>query len=367
MLANENYKSDNEITQQDIYKEQFDSSGINKIFETMPEQAKKYFKSNNIDELEYDTFTKFNFIKFFKSLLIGIQDQITRPLKLLFILLGIILLTALINSFKTNINDSSYLQAYNIVSVLSICGILVSPIIGIIVESSNLIKDVSNFILMFLPVFVGVLIAAGKTLSGFAYNSFLFGAVQVISQISSHVLVPMLGIYLAFCLCGAITNYIRIDAVASFVQKSVTWTMGILLTVFVGLLTLQGIVTNSADTVGVRATKFALGSFIPVIGGALSEAFNSIQGCISFIKSSVGVFGIIVCLFTFIPLILSILFLILSLNISLTVSEILNLDRIPVILKACSSTLSLILAIVICFAVLLIVSTTVMLILGISV
>lgn len=353
--------------QDELVKDQFEASGIKDLYEILPKDAKRYFSSNDIDDLEYDTFSKFNFLSFIKGFFINLKEEVTKPLKLLFILLGIILLSALINSFKVSMEDSTYLKAYNIASVLSVCGVLVSPIIDIIQRSASTIKDVSSFILMFLPVFVGVLIASGKTLSGFAYNTFLFGAVQVISQISSTVLVPLLGIYLAFCLCGSVTDYIRIDAISAFIQKTVTWVMGILLTIFVSLLTLQGIVTTSADTVSIKAAKFALGSFVPVIGGALSEAFNSIQGCISFIKSTVGVFGILACILTFVPLIISILLLILSLNVSSTVADILHLDKIPSILKACSSTLSLMLAIVICFAVLLIVSTTVMLILGISV
>ena len=67
------------------------------------------------------------------------------------------------------------------------------------------------------------------------------------------------------------------------------------------------------------------------------------------------------------PTIISILLMIFSINISCIFSEVLNTKKITDILKVCSSTLSLILIIVLCFAVLLIVSTTVMLVLGVGV
>lgn len=352
--------------EQELYKDQFDKSGINELYDSLPEQAKEYFDESDIKG-EGENKLNFNLFELMGNLLKDILDDLKQPLKLLFLLIGVILLTALINSIKGEGRDESYNNTYNIVSVLVVSGILVSPVIGLIVQAANTVKEVSSFILLFIPVFVGLLIATGKTLSGFAYNTFLFGAVQVISQISASMLVPMLGIYLALCITGSMSRYINIEAITNFVQKAVIWGMGILLTVFVSLLTLQGIVSSTADTVGIRAAKFALGSFVPIIGGALSEAFNSIQGCMSFIKSTVGVFGIVSCIVIFLPILLSIISYILTLNLVAMVADLLNIERVPVILRACSSTLVMMLAIVICFALLLIVSTTVMLVLGMGI
>lgn len=355
------------IDQENLYKNQIENIGGNDLFKYIPDSAKKYFDDNNLDEFEIETFKKFTFKSFIENTIENITIYFKRPIKILFIIIGIILFSSMAGALKCDESDKGYVKAYDIISILSISGVLVYPTIDLIYSAIDTIGQASSFILMFLPVFISILIASGKTISALTYNSFLFGTVQLISQIASKTLVPLTGIYMTFSIAGVMSDYINLKGISEFIKKTVTWSMGILLTTFVSLLTLQGIVSTSADTVATKAAKFALSSFVPVIGGALSEAFNSLQGCLSFIKSTVGVFGVVTVLLAFMPTIISILLMIFSINISCIFSEVLNTKKITDILKVCSSTLSLILIIVLCFAVLLIVSTTVMLVLGVGV
>lgn len=147
-------------------------------------------------------------------------------------------------------------------------------------------------------------------------------------------------------------------------KKVVIWTLGFLLTIFVGLLTIRGIVAGSADTVATKTTKFLLGSFVPVVGGALSEALNSVQGCMGVIRSSVGSLGIIVCVLTFLPLLLTILLLMGTLHLSAGVAELMSVEKVGGILKSAASVLSLIFGIILMFALLLVVSVTILLLIG---
>lgn len=139
---------------------------------------------------------------------------------------------------------------------------------------------------------------------------------------------PLLGIFLAFCIAGSLNSQINIGGIISTVKKVVVWTLGFLLTIFVGLLTIRGIVAGSADTVATKTTKFLLGSFVPVVGGALSEALNSVQGCMGVIRSSVGSLGIIVCVLTFLPLLLTILLLMGTLHLSAGVAELMSVEKV---------------------------------------
>lgn len=355
------------VDQEGLYKKQIENIGGNDLFKYIPDSAKKYFDDNNLNEFEIETFKKFTFKSFIENSIENIIIYFKRPIKILFIIIGIILFSSMASALKSDQSDKGYVKAYDIISILSISGVLIYPTIDLIYSAIDTIGQASSFILMFLPVFISILIASGKTISALTYNSFLFGTVQLISQVASKTLVPLTGIYMTFSIAGVISDYIDLKGISDFIKKTVTWSMGILLTTFVSLLTLQGIVSTSADTVATKAAKFALSSFVPVIGGALSEAFNSLQGCLSFIKSTVGVFGVITILLAFMPTVISILLMIFSINISCIFSEVLNTKRITDILKVCSSTLSLILIIVLCFAVLLIVSTTVMLVLGVGV
>ena len=63
-------------------------------------------------------------------------------------------------------------------------------------------------------------------------------------------------------------------------------------------------VASGSDTVASKAAKFLIGSVVPVVGGALSDAFGATQGYLRLLKATVGVFGILIALMTFLPVFL---------------------------------------------------------------
>ncbi len=313
-----------EVKQQ--YQELLENSGAGDLFSLLPKDATELMKENQITSIDADK-----------------------------------LLCALLNSLKSSFNDSSYERVFSVVSVMCIATTIIIPIAQMITKTADVIKQVSTFILSFIPVYVGIITASGKPISAVSYNLSLIGVVQVVSRISASVLVPLLAIYLAFCLIGATSTQINIDGFAKSVKTIVIVVLSFLMTVFVGLLTVQGIVATSSDTVALKATKFALSAFLPVVGTAISEALNSVQGCMGLIRSTVGGFGIVAIVATFLPSVISVLMMQLSLSISVCISEMLDTSRITSLLRSAASVLSLLLGILLVYFILLIVSITIML------
>ncbi|MEG0397106.1 MAG: hypothetical protein RR612_10285, partial [Oscillospiraceae bacterium] len=275
--------------------------------------------------------------------------------------IGIILLCALLNSLKSSFNNQSYEQVFSVVSVICISSAIIIPIANLIIKTSSLIKQVSNFLLSFIPVYVVIITASGKPISATAYSTAIIGVIQIISRISATVFVPLLGIYMAFCLIGSASHEINVEGIAKTVKTSVIVALTFLMTIFVGLLTVKSVVAASADTVALRTAKFAIGAFLPVVGSAISEALSSVQGFLGVIKSTVGGFGIIAVIAAFIPSIVTVLMMQLSLSLAGGISEALSTDKITSLVRSAQSVLSLILGITITFGVLLIVSLGVML------
>lgn len=357
--AGEINELEEEITKQ--YQELLGQSGAEELFSLIPDDARGTLEKNNIDTITPDTLIDIDIFSFIKGIFVTVRDSATKPLSMLLSCIGIIMLYALLNSFKSGFNDGSYERVFSVVSVICISSAIIMPIAQMITKAAELIKQISSFILSFVPVYVGIITASGKPISAVSYSVSLIGAVQVISRIAAVVLVPLLAVYLAFCLIGATSTQISIDGIARSVKNAVIVSLGFLMTVFVGLLTIQGIVASSSDTVTTKATKFAISTFLPVVGSAVSEAFNSVQGCLSLIKSTVGTFGIITLIAAFLPSIIAILLMQLSLSISSGIGDMLQCSRITSLLRSASSVLSLLLGILLIFFILLVVSIGIML------
>lgn len=349
---------------QTILEEQMEISGANDLFEEIPEEAEEFLRDNGIDSANPDKLIDLSVGVFFESLWNTVKSKLTLPVRILFTTLAIVLLCSLFQTFRTTIEDKGYTQVFTVVSVLSVCATVLLPTSECITRAANAMRECGNFILSFIPVFTSIVAASGKPIAAAGYTTVMFGVVQIVSQIATAVLVPLLGIFLALSVAGSLNSQIHIAGILSTVKKVVIWVLGFSMTVLIGLLTIKGLVAGSADTVGTKTVKFLLGSFVPVVGGALSEALNSVQGCMGVIRSTVGSLGVVVVFFAFVPVLISVLLLMGSLHLSAGVAEVMSVEKVGEVLKSTASVLSLIFSIILMFAVLLILSVTIMLVVG---
>lgn len=346
---------------EDTYETLWEESGADGLFSLLPQDGQDLLEENGIQGADQASLLELNFFDFVGVLWGSIQKAWAQPLALLGTSMGILLLCALLNSMKSTFNESSTGKIFSAVSVIGMASAVILPISQRITESASLIQKMSEFLLSFLPVYTGVVTASGKPLSATAYNASLVGMAQVISQLAATVFIPLLGIYLALCLMGSTSACIQVDGIANAVKKTVIVALTFCLTLFVGLLSVQGSVAAAADTVALKTVKFAAGTFLPVVGGAISDAMNTVQGCLGLVRSCVGGFGILAILASFLPPVISILLMQLALWLSAGAADTLHVSPLASLLRSASSVLSLLLGILLVFAILFIVSISMML------
>lgn len=353
-----------ESTLQEQFEEQLEASGADELIENAPEQVKESLYDLGLDTISFQKILSLSPKEFIPYFIDQVQAVIARPVKLLAIVVGIIVLCALMNALKQSMAKDKLKEVFQVVSILCICAAVITPVIDCISKTGKTIFDCSNFLISFVPVLSGVMTAGGQIVTATSYQVFLFWAAELVSVIVSRTLVPFLGIYLAIAITSSMNAEFRLDKIADSLKSFICWSLGGLLTVFVGILSIQGIVASSADTVSLKATKFLISSVIPVVGGALSDALGSVQSCVKLLKTSVGAYGIIIAVMTFLPLLIESISWLLVTKISQVVAEFLGVGGVTPVLKATSSVLGIILAIILCFMMLIIITTTIMMLLG---
>lgn len=343
---------------------QLQSSGANDLLGKTPEESQKILEQLRIDDLDTETILQLKPSDFLQVLWNTVTDVASSPLKILCIIMAVVMLCALINAMKLSFAEKTLGTVFNTVCVLCVAVAVIVPVVDCINRSAQTIKNCAEFIMSFIPVLAGIMTVSGQPVSASTYNIFLFSTSQVVADIAATTIVPLLCIFLAFCIVGALNSNLNINSVAKTIKTISCWVLGFMLTVLVGILTLQGLVSSGADNVAMKAAKFAMSSFIPVVGGALSDALASVQGCLKLVKTTVGTFGILVAVCTFLPILLECLMWILVLSIGATVAEILDIGEITKILRAVVSVLGILIAVILCFALLLIITTAIMLMIG---
>ena len=178
--------------------------------------------------------------------------------------------------------------------------------------------------------------------------------------VASKILMPFLSILLALTLVSCINPRLSFSDVAAGVKKAVTVGLGLIMTVFTGLMTIQGLAGASADNVSSKAIRFAASSFIPIIGTSVSEAYSTVKGSLGVIRTTVGSIGIIVLLLIIARPILSVVAVKLMIFLAKCINDIFGQSRTSQLLKSVNSVLSIAMSILIAYAVIFTVATSIM-------
>lgn len=357
--------TDQNITSQ-ILDEEYEkiNNDIGDIKNNLPKNVQQDLDEIGVDSIDEDTIKNFDISKIFKVILSKAANLIKSPLVIFLNCIAIILIVSLFNNLKPATSLSSLNSVLGILTQICTCGVIIAPIIGCISSVCETIKNFGNFMMCFIPVFTGAVAMSSGMIRGIGYNSTIFFLAQIISYITADFLMPITGSFLALSISGSINESFNISGITSAVKKVVIFTLSLLLTLFIGIFTIQSSIASSADTIGMKTAKFLSSSFIPIIGSSLADALSFIFGGLNIIKSTVGGFGIIVCIITFLPPILTVGFFIIFTALSQEISKALNIKTMEKTLGAIKDCLSILLAFLISYAILIISTTSIIITMG---
>ncbi|HHZ05689.1 MAG TPA: stage III sporulation protein AE [Clostridiales bacterium] len=348
----------------DIYNSQLENSKAKDLLDELPGDAQKELDNLKVSKPDWRQLNSLSFMDIFTSIMRMIGEQSITPLNSMSKVLAIILLCALLESFKTTFSSGPLGGALGVVSTICICGIIIYPISNTIAMGAAVVNSSASFMFMYIPIMVGLMVSCGQPVTGASYYSMMMGASTVVSQIASKILVPLLNVFLGISVVGAVSPKINLSGVCSLISKVVKWVLTFIMSIFVTMLTMQTIIGTSADSTGVRAARFAISSFVPLVGGALSEAFQTVQGCMRLLKSGVGVFAILGTAVMYLPAVIQCLLWLITINLCAAAGDVFGLSVPCTLLRASGKVLSTMLAILLCCMVIFIISTTIVVSIG---
>lgn len=350
--------------QTEYYGQQLEQSGAADLPDKLPEDTRKALEGLGVEGSNWQSISAITPQGMFQQIISILGGNVGAPLKASVSAVAVMLLCALLNGMKLSFGERPMGGVIGMVGTLCICTIVVQPIVACIAAAAQVIQAAAAFLLACVPVLVGIMIAAGQPASAGSYNLLMTAAGNVISLISANVLVPLMNIFLALSIVAAVSPAIDLNGLCAAVGKTVKWILGLVMTVFSGLLTMHGIVSTAVDSSTSKAAKFVVSSFVPVVGSALGDALGTINGCVKMLKSGVSAFGLLAGIFIFLPILIQCILWLLTMNLCAGISGIFDQKEITAVLKAVVSVLEMLLALVICCMAVLTVSTVIMLVIG---
>lgn len=335
------------------------SSGADGLSDELPDETRQLLEDINLSSPSLPELLALSPGDFVRLILDMLREWAYEPVRTLGAIMGVCVLCSLVASLCAG--DKTMSSMFSIVAALCVIGSIAKPISECIMAAAGALQDCARFTLSFIPVFCSIVTVSGAPITATGYNLFLFAMCQVVSSFASGVLVPFMGIYMGLCIAGGVSEDIGVLPLARGVRSFVTWSLTLTMTAFVGLLSAQTLVASGADNAMMKTGKFIVGSFVPIVGGAISDALSAASAAVGLLKTTVGAFGIIVLALIFIPILLKLLLWYLTVKVGAFVADTLSLRKLSGLLGACSECLSTLLALLFCFMLVIIISVVLLL------
>ena len=214
--------------------------------------------------------------------------------------------------------------------------------------AKDIITQISGFMSKLLPILVVMLGVAGGFTESATMDPIVLGTTIIIPKIYLNIILPLILITFVLQFTNNISTEPKISNLCSLVKSAVLWIQGLILTVYIGLLTVRGITASTIDAVTLKTAKFTIDNFIPIVGKTFSDAITSVAGYSLIIKNAIGSVGLIVLILIIIYPIIKIFLSSIILKISSSLLEPIADKRITKAVFSAGDSLVLILSSVLC-------------------
>ncbi|MEG1710631.1 MAG: stage III sporulation protein AE [Clostridia bacterium] len=263
---------------------------------------------------------KVNTGTFFEAIIKLIMSELFTFLPLLATIAAIAILSNLVTNFKSKTlsNSTSEIVFYACYALVIL--LVISNVHNMYELTKRTIDGIRKFSEAVMPVLLTLMVAANGRVSAKVYQPAVALMSSGVTEMIDNIILPIFLISLIFAVISNISKNVRLSKLADFFRSASSWILGIVFMVFSAFMSVKGITAGAMDGISFRAAKFATRSYIPILGGYLSEGLDLFLTGSVLIKNAVGVAGLALLLaLVFVPVIKLIVF---GLGIKLTASII---------------------------------------------
>ena len=335
----------------DIYEEQLRASGADELIRQCPSDTAETLEEWGVTPGS----SSLRVESIFHNLWTLIGKEAASPLRHIVILCAAILLTAGMGGVG-RIGASLTVRAVGITATTATAAIPLAACIG---RMSTAVTTSLGVMTAFAPVYAGILVSAGQAASALTFETVMLAVCEVAGWLVSKLILPLTVCAFAIGTAGGMSEEGLLRNVSTFLQKNATWLLTGIMTLFLGILSIQNLTDYSADVVSARVVKFSAANLVPVVGGAMAESVNAVRGCLEALKGSVGTFGVAAGALILLPPVLECAAWNLAFSFCAMVADALGCDGIGRVLKTGQSTVKLLIAVAASLAVFFVICVTV--------
>jgi len=221
-------------------------------------------------------------------------DELKTGISGIIAILLVIIIHSVLKSVIENLSNTNCGQIAYFVEYLAIVSIITANFASILLVTKNAINQLIGFMRLFVPILITLMLTTGGLASGSGFGAIIIFFINTIGTIIGELLIPIIMCSTVLGIVNSFSDKTQVAGLSKFMKSSVLWILGIILTIFVCTLTLQGTLSSSVDGVTAKTAKAAISNFIPFVGKIMGDTLDTVIGCTNILKNTFGVVGVVI-------------------------------------------------------------------------
>lgn len=356
-LSNSSYANDNQtiIEQQEEFK-------IQDFIKNAEKFTGEFFEDIDINEILNDAIKgEVDNSTLLKKILNILGKEVTTNIKSLVSILAIILIHSILKSISESLENNNISKLIYYVQYILIVTVIMSNFTDIIKLVQDTTGNLIGFMNALVPLLITLMMYTGSITTSSAVEPIILFMINFIGNIIQNLIIPFVLVLTSLVIISKISDKVHIDKLSKFFKSGIVWFLGIVLTVFVGIVSLEGTLSSSVDGITAKTTKAVVSSAIPVVGKILGDAVDTVLGCGIVLKNAVGLVGVVIVIGICIMPILKLFVLSVSYKLLSTVVQPIADEKIIDLLEQIGDIFKIFLGILCAISFMLIIGTTLVL------
>lgn len=256
----------NEINTDIILEEQQSTFGIRDFLKEAENYSPDFVKDLDISNIFNSALTgKIDNSNILKKILNLAGVQVIDTLKILINILLIVLIHSILKSITDGLENGEVSKIVYYVQYVLIVTIIMANFTDILKSVEETIENLVGFSGSLVPLLVTLMTYTGSITTTAVIEPILLFMIEFITNMIKTLVIPIISIITVLIIISKITDKVQISKLGNFLKSSVVWALGIILTIFVGVVSLEGSLTSSVDGVTAKTAKAAVSSLIPIV------------------------------------------------------------------------------------------------------
>ncbi|MFZ3577149.1 stage III sporulation protein AE [Virgibacillus sp. DJP39] len=232
-----------------------------------------------------------------KNTLLGLLEFLFHEIivngKLLGLLMMLTLFSVLLQTMHTAFEGSVVSKIAYFTVYLVLFFIALNSFYLVFSYTKEAIDGMSNFLFALLPLIIGLMATFGSIISVSFFHPVILFLIFASGLLVSNFILPLLFLSALLLIVSSLTDSYKVTHLASLLKSISLGALGVFLTIFLGVLSVQGAASAIQDGVAMKTAKFITGNFIPIVGRTFTDAADTILSASLLLKNSVGIVGLI--------------------------------------------------------------------------